>query len=96
MALDDELKSRTITFLNKMQKTNKDEKIATVIDPINTGQIIFNEEDEKPIEQMQDFSGQKLTLHDDFIDVVAQFTIDVQTIEVIKNVVILDRRGFGL
>jgi len=96
IALDEDLKYRNITFLNKMQKTNKDEKIATVIDPVNTGQIIFNVEDTKPIEQLLDFSGQKFTAHDDFIDAVAQFTIDVQTIIVIKNVEILDRRGFGL
>ncbi|MBZ9608646.1 hypothetical protein G9F73_012585 [Clostridium estertheticum] len=94
IAKDDELKNRNITFINKMQKTNKDEKIATIIDPVNTGQIIFNEEDKKFTEQILDFSGQKFTVHDDAIDCVAQFTIDVQTIEVIQIVTILDKRMF--
>jgi len=85
MALDDEFKNRKITFLNKMQKTNKDEKIATIIDAVNTGQIIFNENDTKFIEQIQDFSGQKFTVHDDAIDTVAQFTIDIKEIKVIQN-----------
>lgn len=95
LAKDEELKNRSITFINKMQSTNKDEKIATVIDPVNTGQIIFNEEDKKPIEQLLDFSGQKFTAHDDFIDTVAQFTIDVQTIKVVSVVKVVDRRSFG-
>ena len=89
---DEELKNRSITFLNKMQKTNKDEKIATVMDAINTGQIIFNENDVRFIEQILDFSGQKFTAHDDAIDTVAQFTIDVQSIEVIQKAKPFDRR----
>jgi len=96
IALDAELRSRNFTFINKMQKTNKDEKIATIIDPVNTGQIIFNEEDKKPIEQLLEFSGQKFTMHDDFGDCVAQFTIDVQTIEIIKKVKFYDRELLGV
>ena len=96
IALDAELRNRTFTFINKMQKTNKDEKIATIIDPVNTGQIIFNEEDKKPIEQLLEFSGQKFTQHDDFGDCVAQFTIDVQTIEIIKKVKFYDRGLLGV
>jgi len=96
IALDTELRSRPFTFINKMQKTNKDEKIATIIDPVNTGQIIFNEEDKKPVEQLLEFSGQKFTTHDDFADCVAQFTIDVQTIEIIKKVKFYDRGLLGV
>jgi hypothetical protein len=96
LSKDDELKNRNITFLNKMQSKNKDEKVATVIDPINTGQIIFNEEDKRFTEQILDFSGQKNTAHDDAIDSVAQFTIDVQTIKIVSVVTIMDRRLFGL
>jgi len=86
IAADTDFKNRNFTFINKMQKTNKDEKISTVIDPINTGQIIFNEEDKKFTEQIKEFSGQKFTTHDDAIDCVAQFTIDVQTIKTVGKV----------
>ena len=93
---DEALEKRNIIFINKMQRSNKDEKIATIIDAVNTGQIIFNEEDIKPIEQLLDFSGQKYTSHDDFADNVAQFTIDVQSIEIIQMVKFLDRRLLGI
>jgi hypothetical protein len=78
---NDDLKDRNIEFINKMQRKNKDEKISTIIDAINNGQIIFNEEDKQFIKQVKDFSGQRTTLHDDAIDAVAQFTIDVKDIE---------------
>jgi len=96
IALDAELRSRNFTFINKMQKTNKDEKIATIIDAVNTGQIIFNKEDKKPVEQLLEFSGQKFTTHDDFADCVAQFTIDIQTIEIIKAIKFYNRELLGV
>jgi len=96
IALDAELRSRNFTFINKMQKTNKDEKIATIIDAVNTGQIIFNEEDKKFIEQILEFSGQKFTTHDDAVDCTADFTIDVQTIEIIKKVKFYNRELLGV
>jgi len=96
IALDAELRSRPFTFINKSQRTNKDEKIATIIDPVNTGQIIFNEEDKKFIEQILEFSGQKFTQHDDAVDCTADFTIDVQTIEIIKKVKFYDRGLLGV
>jgi hypothetical protein len=83
---DTELFNRDIQFINNTQHRNKDEKISTIVDSVNNGQIIFNEEDKEFIKQIKDFAGQKYTLHDDAIDDVAQFTIDVKEIEVIGTI----------
>ncbi|MBU3112128.1 hypothetical protein [Clostridium lacusfryxellense] len=94
MALDDELSTRDITFINKMQRTNKDEKIMTCVDSINNGQIIFNEDDKEYTDQILLFQGQKYTLHDDGIDNIAQGLIDIMSIETIGVITLLDRRLF--
>jgi hypothetical protein len=79
-----ELRHRHIEFINKMQKVNKDEKISTIIAGVNTGQIIFNENDVDAINQMLEFSGQKYSNHDDMPDCVSQLIIDIKEIEVKK------------
>lgn len=93
---DKDFAGRNIKFVNKMQKENKDEKISTIIDDVNNGRIIFNEEDKDAIQQLMDFCGQDYSEHDDFPDVVAQLTIDIKLIEVIKKIKILDRKLLGL
>nr|WP_321027000.1 terminase [Clostridium neonatale]DAW05967.1 MAG TPA: Large Terminase [Caudoviricetes sp.] len=82
---DDELKNRDIAWINEMQRKNKDEKISTIVDKVNNGQIIINEdcEDSKDaIEQIKEFQGQKYSLHDDFVDIVAELSCRIKTIEV--------------
>lgn len=74
------LANRNFTFINKMQKANKDEKISTIISPVNNGQLIFNEDDVEPINQILDFCGQDFSLHDDFPDCISQLTIDIKEI----------------
>ena len=91
-----ELRNRKIEYLNKMQRTNKDEKISTIIQGVNKGQIIFNEEDGAFNDQVTDFSGQDFSEHDDAPDVVAQFTIDIKEIEVVRSVKFGDRKLLGL
>ncbi|WP_050993345.1 hypothetical protein [Clostridium arbusti] len=93
---DDELKYRNITFINRMQKKNKDEKISTIISDVNNGRIIFNQDDTDFIEQIMSFCGQEYSEHDDAPDAVAQSTIDIKEIEVIQKIKILDRRKLGL
>ena len=61
---DRELSNRHIEFINEMQKKNKDQKISSIVDDVNSGRIIFNEEDKEFINQFKDFSGQNYTLHD--------------------------------
>lgn len=95
----DKLRYRSFEFINKMQKTNKDEKISTVVDSVNNGQIIINgdcEDSQEAVKQILDFQGQQYTLHDDFIDMVAEMENALKEIEAINKVKILDRRSFGL
>ncbi|KEH95739.1 terminase [Clostridium botulinum C/D str. BKT12695] len=96
IAIDKELCNRQFEFINEMQRKNKDEKISTVVDSINNGRIIFNKDRvmKEAIDQMMDFQGQLYTLHDDFIDCVAEASNRLDTIEVISNLQLLDRRLF--
>jgi len=91
-----ELKYRKIEYLNAMQRRNKDEKISTIIQGVNKGQVIFNEEDTAFNDQVLEFSGQDFSEHDDAPDCVAQFTIDVKEIKVIQRVKVSDRRLLGV
>ena len=91
-----ELKGRQFEFINKMQRVNKDEKISTIIQGVNSGQIIFNEEDAAFNEQVMEFSGQDFSEHDDSPDVISQFLIDVKEIIVIGKVRFMDRRLLGV
>jgi len=67
------LKHRKITIINEAQKKNKDDKISTIIPFMNKGQIIFCEEDSEFTDQIQEFRGQKFSLHDDAADVTSEF-----------------------
>lgn len=66
------LKKRAITFINEMQRKNKDEKISTIIDPINNGQVIFVDNNKEFVSQILEFQGQKYTQHDDSTDITAE------------------------
>lgn len=90
------LSNRFITFINKMQKVNKDEKISTIIAGVTTGQIIFNEDDVGPIKQMMEFAGQKYSEHDDMPDCVSQLTIDIKEINITYYATILDKKLLGM
>ena len=92
VALEPELKNRSLAYINAMQRKNKDEKISTIVDGVNNGQIIFNEEDKAFNEQIRDFSGSDFSEHDDAPDVVSQFLIEVKEINVLQRVTFLDRR----
>lgn len=92
------LASRDITFINEMQRRNKDEKITTIVDDVNNGRIIFCEErvEEDFLQQITDFAGQQFSLHDDAPDVLAELATRIDQIEVIVPIKIFDRRLLGL
>lgn len=92
----EKLRSRSFEWINEMQKKNKDEKISTVIDPINNGQVIFVDDNKDFIDQVLEFQGQLYTLHDDAADIVAECVNRLKAIEDIGIVQILDRKAFGL
>lgn len=98
IASDEKLSNRQFEFINEMQKKNKDEKISTIADAINNGRIIFDKERvmKEAIEQMMEFQGQLYTLHDDFIDCVAEASNRIDTIETLGKLQIFDIRKLGL
>ncbi len=67
------LKHRNITIINEAQRKNKDDKISIIIPFMNKGQIIFCEEDTEFTDQIQEFKGQKFSLHDDAADITSEF-----------------------
>lgn len=79
---DNELCRQKIEFINEMQRKNKDDKISSIVDDVNFGRIIFNEEDKEFTQQIKDFSGQYYSLHDDAPDCTAECVIKLKSIEV--------------
>jgi hypothetical protein len=94
-----ELVNRNITFINEMQRKNKDDKISTIVDDVNNGRIIFCEErvEKDFLEQVMDFRGQIFSLHDDAPDALAEFANRIMEIEVKnKRIQTIDRRLLGV
>lgn len=65
-----ELKKRKIKILNESQHKNKQAKIQAIAGKVNSGLIIFNEDDEEAVNQLIDYDT--LARHDDFPDIVAE------------------------
>lgn len=79
------LKNRRFEFINEMQRRNKDEKISTIIDSVNNGQIIFNkdcEDSKEALQQMKEFMGKDYSIHDDMPDVVSECCIRLKEIKI--------------
>lgn len=93
------LKGKRYVWINEHQRQNKDEKISTVIDSVNNGQIIVCsscEDSRAAIDQIKDFQGQLYTLHDDMIDCISELEIKIKSIEVVGFVKLYDRRRLGI
>lgn len=85
------LKNRRFEFINKMQKTNKDQKISTIVDSVNNGQIIFIDDNKEAIEQIMSFCGQKYSVHDDMVDCIAEAFIKIKEIKTTNKITLLDK-----
>lgn len=88
------LKGKSYEWINEMQKKNKDEKISTIVDPVNNGQIIICsdcEDSKKAIEEIEDFQGQLYSPHDDAPDNLAELENKIKTIKTVATVQIFDR-----
>ncbi|PLS04030.1 hypothetical protein CVD27_12785 [Neobacillus cucumis] len=70
---DINLKSRRISIVNERQTKNKEAKIRAISGKIDSGFIIFAEEDKDFIDQILAYEGEKFTLHDDAPDITAEF-----------------------
>jgi phage terminase large subunit-like protein len=98
IAENKKLRSKHYIWINEMQRKNKDEKISTIIDSVNNGQIIFNsdcKDSNAAIEQLKDFQGQLYSLKDDFCDVTAECANRLKEI-VNCFATFIDRRRLGL
>ena len=69
-AIEDDvyLKKRRVQSISIFNNKKKDDRIATITDKINSGTIIFNEDNKEYNEQVFDFCGQNYSMHDDAID----------------------------
>jgi hypothetical protein len=95
---DNDLKHRRFEWINEMQRANKDDKINTIVADVIFGRIIFNEEgvSNEAILQLKEFSGCSTSPHDDFPDIVAEFSNRINIINVIQKVSVIDRSLLGL
>ncbi|NFO30964.1 terminase [Clostridium botulinum] len=82
------LKGKKYEWINEMQKKNKDEKISTIVDAVNNGQIIIVsdcEDSKVAIEEIEEFQGQLYSVHDDAPDNLAELENKIKTIKVRKK-----------
>ncbi|NFI57519.1 terminase, partial [Clostridium botulinum] len=88
IAASEILKGKKYEWINEMQKKNKDEKISTIVDPVNNGQIIVVsdcEDSKVAIEEIEGFQGQLYSVHDDAPDNLAELENKIKTIKVRKK-----------
>lgn len=94
IAASEILKGKSYEWINEMQKKNKDEKISTIVDPVNNGQIIIVsdcEDSKKAIEEIEDFQGQLYSVHDDAPDNLAELENKIKTIKSLASFSIVYR-----
>lgn len=78
------LKGKSYEWINEMQRKNKDEKISTIVDPVNNGEIILvsdKEDSKKAIDEILDFQGQLYSVHDDAPDNLSELTNKLKIIK---------------
>lgn len=83
-----ELRSRRIEVSTIYNTKNKDARIMTITDKINSGQVIFNEENEEYNKQVFDFKGQLFSMHDDAIDSLEQAINKIDEVKVIRPMIV--------
>lgn len=82
---DKELKKRKIKVITIYNTKNKDSRIMTITDKINSGLVIFNKENEEYNKQVKEFKGQQFTAHDDAIDSLEMAINTIADIKVVKR-----------
>ena len=91
-AIEDDvyLKKNRIQAISVFNNKKKDDRIATITDKINSGTIIFNEDNKEYNEQVFDFCGQNYSMHDDAIDSLEMAVNNIESINN-KKVTLLDK-----
>lgn len=72
IAAHDTLKRRRIEIINERQTKNKENKIRAIGGKVDSGYIVFSDDDEPFYSQVLAYEGEGYTLHDDAPDVVAE------------------------
>ena len=72
IAAHDTLKRRRIEIINERQTKNKENKIRAIGGKVDSGFIVFSDDDEPFYSQVLAYEGEGYTLHDDAPDVVAE------------------------
>ncbi|MDK2800576.1 MAG: hypothetical protein PWQ70_2195 [Clostridiales bacterium] len=83
---DISLKHRNIQIINERQFKNKEAKIRAISGKVDSGFIIFNEEDSEFINQVMSYEGEEYSPHDDAPDVLAEFDRLIDEIEIIHPI----------
>lgn len=82
---DSDLRRRKIKVITIYNTKNKDARIMTITDKINSGMVFFNAKNTEYNKQVKDFKGQKFSLHDDAIDSLEMAINNIDTIKVTKR-----------
>lgn len=77
----DTLKRRKIEIINERQIKNKEAKIRAIGGKVDSGYIVFNQDDEPFYSQVLAYEGEGYTLHDDAPDVVAEADRLLETLQ---------------
>lgn len=89
---DPQLKRRRIEVILIYNTKNKDERLSTITDKINSGQIIFNESDKEYNDEIFNFRGQKYSSHDDSLDSLEMAINKIDSVKKTNKITFLDRR----
>jgi predicted phage terminase large subunit-like protein len=84
------LKNRRINIVNERQFKNKEAKIRAISSKVDSGFIIFNEEDTDFINQVLDYEGEGYSLHDDAPDILAEFDRLIDELEENRMIELFD------
>ena len=91
IAKDKNLKRRHIQVVTIYNTQNKDARISTITDKINSGNVIFNTYNNDYNEQVKDFRGQHYTCHDDSIDSLEIAINNIDQVKVTQKLKLLPR-----
>jgi predicted phage terminase large subunit-like protein len=83
---DPNLKSRRINIVNERQNKNKEAKIRAISGKVDSGFIVFAEEDKEFTDQILAYEGEKFSLHDDAPDITAEFDRLIDEINIPKEI----------
>lgn len=89
---DNTLKQRHIEIINERQFKNKEAKIRALQGKVDSGFIVFCENDREFYEQVMAYEGEGFTLHDDAPDILAECDRLLDEIEITQPVKFFDKK----